>query len=70
MKIKSNSNQNNFLLSDLIKSKVYLGLNKSVKDPSIFSYLLGIRYNFCIFDLEFLTAPKLYFLIYLPPPEI
>jgi len=51
MKIKSNSNQNNFLLSDLIKSKVYLGLNKSIKDPSIFSYLLGIRYNFCIFDL-------------------
>jgi len=52
MKIKNNFNQNNFLLSDLIKSKVYLGLTKSMKDPSIFSYLLGIRHNFCIFDLN------------------
>ena len=52
MKIKNNFNQNNFLLSDLIKSKVYLGLIKSMKDPAIFSYLLGIRHNFCIFDLN------------------
>jgi len=52
MKIKKNSIQNNFLLSDLIKSKIYLGLNKSTKDPAIFSYLLGIRHNFCIFDLN------------------
>jgi small subunit ribosomal protein S2 len=52
MKIKNNFNQNNFLLSDLIKSKVYLGLNKSMKDPSISPYLLGIRHNFCIFDLN------------------
>lgn len=52
MKIKKKSIQNNFLLSDLIKSKIYLGLNKSTKDPAIFSYLLGIRHNFCIFDLN------------------
>ena len=51
MKIKNNFTNNN-LLSNLIKAKIYLGLNKSIKDPSTFSYLLGIRHNFCIFDLN------------------
>jgi ribosomal protein S2 len=52
MKVKNNFNQNNSLLSDLIKSKVYLGLTKSAKDPSMSSYLLGNRHNFSIFDLN------------------
>ena len=52
MKIKNNFNKNNLILSDLIKAKIYLGLNKSIRDPFIFSYLLGIRHNFCIFNLN------------------
>jgi small subunit ribosomal protein S2 len=40
------------ILSNLIASKTYLGFNKSTWDPTIFPYLLGIRDNFCIFDLD------------------
>lgn len=40
------------ILSNLIVAKTYLGYSKSMWDPTIFPYLLGVRDQFCIFDLD------------------
>jgi small subunit ribosomal protein S2 len=45
-------NKNQFIFSNLIVAKVYLGFSKSIWDPRILPYLLGVRDHFCIFDLD------------------
>lgn len=44
---------NNLFISKLIKAKVFLGLNSLTLNPSINTFLLGIKNNFCIFNLKY-----------------
>jgi small subunit ribosomal protein S2 len=52
MKIKYSNNQTLKLFSDLIASKSFLGYSKSMWDPTIYPYLLGVRNGFCIFNID------------------
>ena len=52
MKIKQYEKKKKIILSDLMEARVYLGLSKSIWDPTIVSYLFGIRNGFCVFNLE------------------
>jgi len=52
MKIKYSNNQTLKLFSDLISAKIFLGYSKSMWDPAIYPYLLGVRNGFCIFNLD------------------
>jgi len=51
-KIKQHKPKTTLFFSDLIQGRVYLGADKSLWDPKISSYLLGIRNGFCIFKLK------------------
>jgi ribosomal protein S2 len=50
--LKIKQYKNTKLFSNLIKSRIYLGSSDKLRDPKITRYLIGIRNEFCVFQLR------------------